>query len=513
MPISIDTDTLPNILDAAHIPAISYACVQPGEPGELGFVTESIALGKKSVQAAAAENDMVGDDTRFPASSLSKIVFTYLVLALVQDGKIDLDEPLHKILEYDRFLIAGEYPDKAKILTARHVLSHTTGLPNWDSDLSSTLAFKSDVDLGEGYSYSGEAFLYLQRVIEKKMGQDLEELAKQYVFRPLGMTRSTFLEQPETDPNIVKVHTQLGKPVEILKILPEAHCAASLLTTANDFSKFISAWLESMDDPLIQAAFKPTNTDDFMTCGLGWHIYTNKDNGEVIAYQYGANPNTKSFVAINMKERSGAAFFTNSDNGMSLATQVLSSEKLPYIGNLHGLFKYMHFEQSDEPGWKDTIDGKIAEEQGDFDTARGHFESALALSPDNEDRKRCLEWFNAVHPTSSEQKAFTLPLETFVGTYGHADGADISIHNGNLVCERYGEKTTLVRVSDTEFLPEKDQTFQISFDTNQMKTCFLQGFEILSERIDQTKPFRAQLESMRPGSAAAEGSDFTPKKN
>ena len=55
----------------------------------------------------------VDGKTRFPASSLSKIAFTYLVLQLVKDKQIDLDEPLYKILEYDRFKVDGEYPEKA----------------------------------------------------------------------------------------------------------------------------------------------------------------------------------------------------------------------------------------------------------------------------------------------------------------------------------------------------------------------------------------------------------------
>ncbi len=158
----------------------------------------------------------------FPASSLSKIVFAYLVLKLVEEGKLDLDQPLHDILPYERFKIDGEYPAEAKCLTARHILSHTTGLPNWAPDFDKNpdtarleFKFKPGEELGSGYYYSGEAFLYLQKTIEELMSKDLglpvdlETLAKQYVFDPIGMTRSSYKPANPDERNIVKVHSVL----------------------------------------------------------------------------------------------------------------------------------------------------------------------------------------------------------------------------------------------------------------------------------------------------------------
>lgn len=128
-------------------------------------------------------------------------------------------------------------------------------------------------ELGKGFSYSGEAFLYLQKVVEAKMNKDLETLAKEYVFGPIGMDRSTFLPQANDDTNIVVVHTQLEKPAPIYEGNPPLNAAGSLLTTVCDFSKFMTAWLENMDDSIIRQAFEPTSIDDFISCGLGWHIY------------------------------------------------------------------------------------------------------------------------------------------------------------------------------------------------------------------------------------------------
>ena len=435
-------------------------------------------LAKKNAGSTNANNE-VDNHTRFPASSLSKIVFTYLVLQLAKKNYIDLDEPLFKTLQYQRFLVNGRYPEKATKLTARHVLSHTTGLPNFGTKVSSTLLFDSKIELGKEYSYSGEAFLYLQNVIEIKMGSNLEMLAQEYVFTPLGMSRSTFSPQPKDDNNIVSVHTQLEKSTAIYEGNPPLNAAGSLLTTASDFAKFIIAWLTNMDDPIIQQAFKPTSSDEFMTCGLGWHMYKNAD--EMTAYQYGENPNTRAFIAINVKDKKGAVFFTNSENGMSIANQIFSSPDLAPIANMQAIFEHLHYDQSDKPGWKETIAGKIAENKKKFKEAKQHFENALEESPRDKSKQRRLTWFNAAHQSTSDKQTFVHSLKLFTGKFSNRynDEIDISIKESHLLYRQFGHNTTLVRISDTEFLPEKDQSFKISFDlsNNQATIIFIHGAE------------------------------------
>lgn len=158
------------------------------------------------------------------------------------------------------------------------------------------------------------------------------------------------------------------------------------------------------------------------------YIYRNTATNEVIAYQYGQNPNTRSFIAINVKSRKGAAFFTNSENGMSIAKQMLSSPDSSPIGNIDAVFEYMDYRQSDEPGWKETIEGKIAEDQENFEKARGYFEKALMLSPNDESKKHRLEWFDAVHLSTLEKQEFSQNLELFVGIFNNCYNDEIYIH-------------------------------------------------------------------------------------
>jgi CubicO group peptidase (beta-lactamase class C family) len=73
------------------------------------------------------KRERVTHDTIFQAGSMSKPVFAYAVMKLVERGALQLDTPLAK---YTRNRLIADDP-QFDLTTARHVLSHSTGLPNW----------------------------------------------------------------------------------------------------------------------------------------------------------------------------------------------------------------------------------------------------------------------------------------------------------------------------------------------------------------------------------------------
>lgn len=130
------------------------------------------------------------EQTLYNVASLAKPVSAETMLRLAAAGRVSLDEPL-----------AGYWvdPDVAadprhQRLTPRIALSHRTGFPNWRFQAGGTLAFERDP--GAALGYSGEGYEYARRFAQRKLGAGWESLASQYVFGPLGLTRTTYTRQP-----------------------------------------------------------------------------------------------------------------------------------------------------------------------------------------------------------------------------------------------------------------------------------------------------------------------------
>src|SRR5699024_7692422 len=133
--------------------------------------------------------------------------------------------------EYSRL---ADEPESDKI-TARIVLSHTSGLPNWTNPRGDDLytAFEPGTD----YRYSGEGYLYLQRVLEHLTDKTLMEIAKEEVFEPHGMNKSHFIYTYYIKEYYAHGHNEL-EPMSIRKI-QNPNAAYSLITSAEDYAIFI----------------------------------------------------------------------------------------------------------------------------------------------------------------------------------------------------------------------------------------------------------------------------------
>src|SRR5690606_19586367 len=158
----------PALMEDASVPGVSVALVQDHEIAWLGQYGVTSADDPKPVTAK----------TLFEAASMSKPAFALVVLRLVEEGVLDLDTPLADYL--GRPYIEDEPLHKR--ITARMVLSHRTGFPNWRPGgwrKGGPLPVKFVP--GTGYGYSGEGFLFLQRVIEHLTGQTTEDLTREHL--------------------------------------------------------------------------------------------------------------------------------------------------------------------------------------------------------------------------------------------------------------------------------------------------------------------------------------------
>jgi CubicO group peptidase (beta-lactamase class C family) len=306
---------IPRLMQAAEIPGLSVAVIESGEPAWWkGFGVKDAETGEP-----------VDEFTIFEAASLSKPVVAYGVLRMASRGEFDLDEPLWNTLAYERL----EHDERSRELTARMVLTHTTGLPNWGG---TPLEFNRDP--GDSWGYSGEGFVYLQRTLEKKTGLPLNEIVAREVFDPLGMHSSSFVWTDAYDSLSATPHDLLGQATR--KGRPDdANGAASLHTTAREYALFIAAVLRGeglspelaaeMIAPHVQVGERGDEAaEEYLFWGLGIGVQEG-ERGRAV-WHWGDNGNFRCYVIAYPQDGRGIVYFTNSFNGLSVAGDLVSLE-------------------------------------------------------------------------------------------------------------------------------------------------------------------------------------------
>jgi CubicO group peptidase (beta-lactamase class C family) len=312
---------VPELMKKSNVPGVSIALIRHGK---------TVWVDGFGVKEAGTSQPVTGE-TVFEAASLSKPVFAYGVLKLVDQGKLGLDVPLTTYLP--KPYIPGD--QRLAKITARIVLSHRTGFPNWRDGDSLPLYFTP----GERFSYSGEGYIYLQRVVEQITGKRLNQYMTETVFGPLGMTSSSYVWRPDFDALTATGHDPNGKPTPVEKP-DEAGAASTLNTTAKDYALFVEAVLNKKGlepgtlremetpqialDPECRICIKrqPAQLSNNLFWGLGWGIQRT-DRGEAM-WHWGDNGAFKCFVMAEPRTKSGAVMFANSANGLQMAEPLMN---------------------------------------------------------------------------------------------------------------------------------------------------------------------------------------------
>jgi CubicO group peptidase (beta-lactamase class C family) len=223
------------LMKSSHVSALSVAVIQDDR---IAFERALGVVDTKSGKPA-------GPGTVFRAASLSKPVFSYLIMKLVDEGLLEIDQPLAGFIDppftsYPAYAsLKGDA--RAEALTPAILLSHSPGFPNWRRPRW-TGPLPILFEPGTEFSYSGEGYHLLQFLIEKRTGRDLNALAKEKVFDPLGMGRSAFLWEARFDDDFA-VELEAGLGPLILRSKTFAVSAGSLLSNASDYAKFLLAAL------------------------------------------------------------------------------------------------------------------------------------------------------------------------------------------------------------------------------------------------------------------------------
>jgi len=315
-----------------RVPGLSAAWLENGRAGWMAGFGSVDQDGQKSVD----------EKTVFAAASLSKPVFSLAVLRFRDEGGLDLDRPLQDYLPFTD-------DERTRRITARHVLSHTSGLPNWRFKPGAEL--RANFEPGSRFGYSGEGFFQLQRVVEKLSVEPMQKFTRRRVFDALGLRDSSFLGPPvpgydrQGQPSRVvppgyveRVETILAEMkleaneitsdqamAVIARVAPAAlpvyvspNAAGSLTTTASDFAALMKALAQSkaMHEPLVQA-----NGADWWGLGVG---IERTDAGQYL-WHWGNSPGAKCFFAVQAETATGIVVFTNGDNGLTLCNRIVTS--------------------------------------------------------------------------------------------------------------------------------------------------------------------------------------------
>ena len=294
-------------------------------------------------------------DTVFYGASLSKAVFGVLVMRLVEEGVLALDKPLVGYLDRPLSAFKASRPkawheDLSELaadprhlkITARMCLAHTTGLPNWRW-FEEDRKLRIHSEPGTRYRYSGEGLTLLQVVIETITGRPLEDLAREKIFVPYGMTTSSYTWQPRFEGNFCHGHDEAGTVLEKDKD-NAARSASTLETTPEDYTRFLhavlqgrglsaSSWKELFATQVrirSKRQFGPLSMEDGpdndaieLGYGLGWGVL-NSRYGRA-AFKEGHGDGFEHYSILFHEAGTGVLLMSNSANGESAFVELLQT--------------------------------------------------------------------------------------------------------------------------------------------------------------------------------------------
>jgi CubicO group peptidase (beta-lactamase class C family) len=335
---SSEVDKVVNeLMDAANVTGLCLAVLNENE---LAYVK---TFGYKN----RAKNELLDENSIILGASFSKVVFTYVVMQLIQENMLALDKPLYTYLskplpEYDDYKDLAT-DDQWKLLTARTCLSHTTGFPNLRAlnprgNGKLEFWFKP----GTRYAYSGEGIELLQFVVEQVTNKGLEELAVERVFKPLGMDRTSFVWQERFEDNFADGHDITGYPMKYIGRWKNASGGGSLLTSIADYARFIRAIMQGkgLDESTWNAMLSPSirikskhqfptlsneTTDKYdsieLSYGLGWGLFAS-EYGKAF-FKEGHGPGWQNYNVNFIDQKTSIVIMTNSDNGEKIFKDLL----------------------------------------------------------------------------------------------------------------------------------------------------------------------------------------------
>jgi len=223
--------------------------------GARGLAIAVIDDGRVIHARAYGERNAVGQplqpDTIMYGASLTKAAFAYMVMQLVDEGRLDLDAPLADYLDKP----LPDYPTERKYapwvdladdprwraITARHALTHSIGFANF-AFVEPDGKLRMHFDPGTRYAYSGEGLILLQFAIERGLGLDVGEEMQRRVFDRFGMKNTSMQWRADFAANLADGWRADGS-VEPHDERSKVRAAGSMDTSIVDIARFASGYM------------------------------------------------------------------------------------------------------------------------------------------------------------------------------------------------------------------------------------------------------------------------------
>ena len=251
--LALATPAVAKTADARRVAALAGDAM--AETGARGLAVAVIDRGRVSSVQAFGHRNANGEpltvDTVMYGASLTKAVFAYTVMQLLEEGKVDLDRPVAEYLpktlpSYGNLDAYGNWGDLAgderwRQITPRILLTHSAGFRNfsWDEpDQKLRINFVP----GSRYSYSGEGIILLQFTLEQGLGLKLGDEMQRRVFDRFGMVNTSMMWRPDFARNLADGWKADGK-VEPHDERSRVRAAGSMDSSIADFAKFAAGFM------------------------------------------------------------------------------------------------------------------------------------------------------------------------------------------------------------------------------------------------------------------------------
>jgi CubicO group peptidase (beta-lactamase class C family) len=336
----VDFQTLLQRQAHYNVPGVSVALMRDGQ---LAWTLQS---GVKDVDT----KEPIDANTVFQAGSISKPAFAAVLMKYRQDNPIDLDSDINNLLTSWQ-LPPHQWTGKEAV-SLRRLLSHTAGttvhgfpgyaageaVPSLQQVLdgvkpANTGAVVVDIKPGSQMRYSGGGTTAAQLALQDVTEEALPPMAQRLLFKPLGMTRSSF-KQPissELAGNMATPYNGDGEPVEGGAHTYATLAAAGMWSTPADMLKMAgavrSAYLGENTSWISKATATEILTNNTPTTaapnvGIGFFINMDED-GKVLGFGHGgADEGFMSQLYIELDTGNGYAIMTNGNNGTQLIQEL-----------------------------------------------------------------------------------------------------------------------------------------------------------------------------------------------